>query len=77
MEIPAYVKESDRVAMNEAARDYGWDWYNRGVRMVADALRDAIADGTTPTHAELVAFCDMLDEKAREPRNADDRRGHV
>ena len=35
---------------------------------VADALRDAISDGTAPTHADLVEFCDMLDAKAKEPR---------
>lgn len=66
MEVPHYVSEPDRVAMNKAARDMAWDWYNRGARMTAQALRDGIADGYCPTHAELVAFCDLIDAKANE-----------
>ena len=54
--------------MNEAARDYAWSYYNKGVMAAVAALRDGIAGKYRPTHDELVAFCDMLEAKTQEPR---------
>ena len=68
MEAPSTLSESDRLAMNEAARDYAWSYYNKGVMLAVEALRNGIADGYRPTHAELVAMCDMLEDKTREAR---------
>lgn len=68
MIAPKELSEQDRRAMNEAARAYAWDWYNKGVMLAVQGLRDGIADGYRPTHAELVALCDMLEAKTREPR---------
>lgn len=66
MIAPRGITEAERVAMNQAARDYAWDSYNKGVMLAVQALRDGIADGYRPTHSELVALCDMLEEKTRE-----------
>lgn len=68
MDIPAHVNEPDRLAMNEAARNYAWGYYNKGVMLAVAALREGIADGYRPSHAELVALCDMLEATTREPR---------
>lgn len=66
MLTPKCVTEQERIAMNQAAREYAWDNYNKGVMLVVQALRDSISDGYRPTHDELVALCDMLEEKTRE-----------
>lgn len=68
MEIPSYVKEADRLAMNEAARDYAWDSYCKGVMLAVQALRAGIAGGYRPEHGELVELCNELEAKSREPR---------
>lgn len=68
MEAPASLSEADRQRMNEAAREYAWVNYNKGIMLAVDALRDGIANGYRPTHSELVAMCDMLEEKSRQPR---------
>ena len=68
MQIPSYVREADRLAMNEAAREYAWENYNKGIMAAVFALRDGIAGNYRPTHAELVAMCDMLEAKTQEPR---------
>lgn len=68
MRAPASVSETERRAMNDAARDYAWANYNNGVMLAVRALRDGIAGGYRPTHAELVAMCDMLEAKTKEPR---------
>ena len=54
--------------MNEAARDHAWSYYNKGVMLAVTALREGIDDGYRPSHAELVALCDLLEQKTREPR---------
>lgn len=66
MIAPKCVSEPERTSINQAARKYAWDSYNKGVMLAVQALRDGIADGYRPTHSELVAMCDMLEEKTRE-----------
>lgn len=66
MLTPKCVTEQERIAMNQAAREYAWDNYKKGVMLAVQALRDGIADGYRPTNAELVAMCDMLEAKTRE-----------
>lgn len=73
MEIPSYVKEADRIAMNEAVRDYAYENYCKGVMLAVAALREGIAGGYRPEHDELVEMCDHLEAKAREPRNPSTR----
>jgi len=68
MEAPLGLSEQDRRAMNEAAKGYAWDWYNKGVMLAVNALREGIDGGYRPTHDELVALCDMLVKTTREPR---------
>ncbi len=70
MDIPAYIKESDRLAMNEAARDMAWKWRGSGIMVAVEALRDGIADGYRPTNDELAALCNMLEDETRKPRVA-------
>lgn len=69
MDIPDYIKESDRLAMNEAARDMGWKWRGVGIMVAVDALRAGIADGYTPTHDELLALCNVLEDESRKCRS--------
>lgn len=71
MRVPEYVTEADRIAMNEAARDYAWDAYNKGVMLAVSALRDGISNGYHPTRAELVELCHMLEAATHEPRRTD------
>ena len=68
MLAPKGISETERRQMNEAARNYAWEWYNKGVLTTVEGLRSGIADGYRPTHAELVALCEMLEQKTREPR---------
>jgi hypothetical protein len=68
MFAPKGMSEFDRRAMNEAARDFAWEHYNKGVMLAVEALREGIVGGYRPSHAELVALCDMLVQKTREPR---------
>jgi hypothetical protein len=68
MDIPAYIREPDRIAMNEAAREMGWRWRGVGIMVAVEALRDGIADGYRPTHDELAALCNMLEDESRKPR---------
>lgn len=68
MLVPDYVKEADRLAMNEAARDMAWKWRGIGIMNAIEALRDGLADGYTPTRDELIALCNLLEEETRKPR---------
>jgi hypothetical protein len=68
MLAPKQISDADLQAMNEAARDYAWTYYNKGVMLAVEALRAGIEDGYRPTHAELVALCDTLEQNARQPR---------
>jgi len=68
MEAPAALSETDRAAMNEAARNYAWSYCNKGVMLAVTALREGIEDAYRPSHTELVALCDMLEAKTREAR---------
>ena len=65
MRAPIGISDVDLRAMNDAARVYAWQWYNKGVLMAVEGLRAGIADGYRPTHAELVALCELLEQKAR------------
>lgn len=68
MIAPKELTEFDRRRMNEAARDHAWSYYNKGVMLAVTALREGIDDGYRPSHAELVALCDLLEQKTREAR---------
>jgi hypothetical protein len=70
MNIPAYIKETDRLAMNEAARDMAWKWRGIGIMISVDAIREGISGGYRPTHDELAALCNMLEDETRKPRVA-------
>ena len=68
MPAPQYLKEPDRIAMNEAARDYAWEWYNKGVMAVVDELRATVAEGYRPSLSDLAGLCDIFEAKTKEPR---------
>lgn len=71
MDIPAYIKESDRLEMNEAAREMAWRWRGIGIMVAVDALREGIANGYRPTHDELATLCNMLEDETRKSRAVD------
>lgn len=71
MLAPKALNEDERQAMNEAARDYAWTYYNKGLMLAVEALRAGIENGYRPTHAELVILCNTLEQKTREPRSLD------
>lgn len=70
MDIPAYIREPDRIAMNEAAREMAWKWRGIGIMSAVDVIRDGIKHGYRPTRDELEALCNMLADDAHRPRNS-------
>lgn len=62
------MDEAKRMAMNEAAKDMAWEWYNKGVMLAVNALRDGIKDGYRPSVSDLEGMCRLLEAKTREPR---------
>lgn len=71
MKAPSWMPEDFRHAANAEHRRACRDWYAKGALSVTEALRDGLkGEKTTPSIADLLEFCRIIEDKAREAPDA-------
>jgi hypothetical protein len=66
MKTPAGITEAEREKLDAEMRRKCWDWYNKGMLAVCEAMLAGLRGKTEPIPvATLLEFCRIIEDQAK------------